>query len=70
MTLIWHNWLYRKDLPSSWKQIYYFQHGGSFNDVVDVQELIWNIQELTVAWSEPVAVIFYWYFRGAMGVFS
>ena len=34
-----------------------FPYGGSFNDVVDVEELIWHKLELTVAWNRVVAVV-------------
>ena len=35
----WDAW---SDFPSLWIQIYYFPDGGSFNDVVAVEELIWH----------------------------
>ena len=38
----WYAW---DDLPSIWKQIYYFPFGGSFNDVINAEELIWHRQE-------------------------
>ena len=51
------HWAAWKDIPSLWKQGNCFPDGGSFNDVVDVKELICHRRELTVAQNGVFVVV-------------
>ena len=42
----------------------YFPDGGSFNDVVDFEELICNRQGLTVSWTIVVLFLLFQVFQG------
>ena len=57
MPLTYYTGLYEQIYHHYEKYIYYFPVGGGFNDVVDVEEIIWYKQEYTLGWTGVVVVV-------------